>query len=123
MSDVGAVFRRYLEAWNETDPQRIRSLLAECVSLDVVFADPAQRVVGPDALAAWIEQTHRDIAGAKFLQVTPVDGGHDNRYRVRWEVRVGDELFIEGMDFSTLDDEGMLCRIDGFFNDFPPRSP
>ena len=119
-ADPNAVYRDYLEAWNESDPARIRVLLNACVSDDVVFADPSQRVVGREALAQWIEATHNEFVGASYIQMSRVDGGHDDRYRVRWEVRVGTELLIEGMDFSTLNEQGLLCRIDGFFNDFIP---
>lgn len=118
--DPNAVYREYLAAWNESDSTRIRALLLTCVSEDVVFADPSQRVVGREALAQWIERTHAEFGGASYVQMSRVDGGHDNRYRVRWEVRIGDKLLIEGMDFSTLNEQGLLCRIDGFFNDFLP---
>ena len=119
MVDLPHAFALYNESWNEPDPQRRDVLLERCVSDDVVFADPVAVTHGRDALAAHITDNHAQMPGASYDLVSGIDGGHDRRYRYRWIVRFDDADFIEGMDFTTLDADGRIARIDGFFGDFP----
>jgi hypothetical protein len=117
---VPASFAHYLAAWNEPDVAQIRSHLDRSVTPDVVFADPANHTVGVDALEAMIRQARIEIPTAEYVQTTAVDGGHDRRYRYRWEVRVDGVTVVTGMDCTAVDANGRIERLDGFFGDFPP---
>lgn len=113
-------FSHYLAAWNEPDPERIRGHLDRAVAPTVVFADPANHTVGPGELETLIRDARRDLAGAEYRLVSGVDGGHDRRFRYRWQVWIDGEPAVEGMDCTTVDAEGRIVRLDGFFGDFPP---
>ena len=102
------------------DPEQIRRHLDRAVSADVVFADPANHTVGLDELEALIRSTHQDLPQAEYRRVSGVDGGHDSRYRYRWEVWIDGEPAVTGMDCTTVDEEGRITRLDGFFGEFPP---
>jgi hypothetical protein len=121
MPGIPKAFAHYLAAWNEPDPDRIRRHLDRSVAPTVVFADPANRTVGPDELEAMIRAAHRDLPNAEYRRVSAVDGGHDRRYRYRWEVWIDGARAVEGMDCTTVDEHGLITRLDGFFGDFPPR--
>lgn len=113
-------FAHYLAAWNERDPERIRAHLDRSVAPEVVFADPANHTVGPDALEAMIRDARRELPEAEYRLASGIDGGHDRRYRYRWEVWIAGALAVTGMDCTTIDEEGLITRLDGFFGDFPP---
>ena len=106
----------YLAAWNERDTDAIRGHLERAVHPDVVFSDPANRVEGIDALEALIRSARIDLPEARYEQTSPLDGGHDRRYRYTWAVHTPDET-IPGMDFTTVDANDRLLRIDGFFGE------
>jgi SnoaL-like domain len=113
-------FARYLAAWNEPDVTKIRAHLDGSVAPGVVFADPANHTVGVDELEAMIREARIGIPTAEYVQTSGIDGGHDRRYRYSWEVRVDGATFAVGMDCTTVDAEGRIERLDGFFGDFPP---
>jgi len=115
-------FNRYLDAWNERDPDRIAGHLAGAVTADVVFADPANHTTGPGELEAMIRTARADLPTAEYLLTSGVDGGHDRRYRYLWAVKIDGEIAVRGMDCTTVDADGRISRIDGFFGDFPGAS-
>jgi hypothetical protein len=119
MTDVPDSFTAYLAAWNERDVERIAPLVESALSEDAVFADPANHRVGRADIAAMITEAREgDFAEADYVLTSGIDG-HNRRYRYRWEVRVGGETLLPGMDVTTVDDAGLIERIDGFFGDFP----
>lgn len=118
-TDVPATFARYLAAWNEPDPERVGEVLAPAVSPDVLFVDPANTVEGVGPLAAHIREARVAMPTAEYRLVSGIDG-HNRRYRYLWQVWNEGSLVIPGMDAVTVDAEGRLERIDGFFGDFPP---
>jgi hypothetical protein len=119
MTQIPPTFALYLAAWNEPDPERIRGHLEKSVTPSVVFADPANHTVGLDELEAMIRAAHKDLPDAEYRRVSGIDGGHDGRYRYRWEVWIDGALAVEGMDCTTVDRDGRITRLDGFFGDFP----
>ena len=120
MALVPDSFAHYLAAWNEPDTESIRGHLDRSVSAQVVFADPANHTVGPDALEAMIRAARRELPDAEYRRVSGVDGGHDGRYRYRWEVWSHGTVAVQGMDCTTVDEHGLIERLDGFFGEFPP---
>jgi hypothetical protein len=123
MTEMPESFVHYNAAWNEPDPEQIGAHLDRSVTAGVVFADPANYTVGPGELEAMIREAHRDMPGAEYRLVSGVDGGHDRRYRYRWEVWIDGALAVVGMDCTTVDGAGRIERIDGFFGEFPALDP
>jgi hypothetical protein len=119
MSDVPDAFLHYLAAWNESDTSQVRAHLEHAVSPDVLFVDPANTTRGLDELEAMIVKARRDRPGAEYLRTSGVDG-HNQRYRYLWEVRMDGKVVMPGMDVATVDDDGRILRIDGFFGEIPP---
>ena len=120
MSPVPMSFVHYNAAWNEPDPDRIRSHLDLAVAEGVVFADPDNRTEGIDELEAMIRKARLQLPQAEYAVASQVDGGHDRCYRYHWEVRTADgRAPTLGTDFTTVDAAGRITRIDGFFDDIP----
>ena len=118
VSDL-ACFGDYLAAWNEPDPHRVRALLERSVTDGVVFADPANRTEGREALLALILEAREALPTATYRQTSGIDGGHDHRYRYQWEVVIDGAVAVVGMDCTTIDADGRIERLDGFFGAFP----
>ena len=120
MTPVPDSFVHYLAAWNEPHAELIRAHLDRSVAPQVVFADPANDTVGLDALEAMIRTARQELPDAEYRRVSGVDGGHDRRYRYRWEVWINGTVAVQGMDCTTVDERGLIERLDGFFGEFPP---
>ncbi len=119
MSDIPESFFHYLAAWNEADTNRIRAHLERSVAPDVLFVDPANTTRGIDELESMIRSARLERPTAAYLRTSGVDG-HNRRYRYRWEVQIDGESALPGMDVTSVDAEGRIVQIDGFFGDFPP---
>ena len=115
-----ASFEQYLAAWNERDLNRVPALLEVCVADEVVFADPAARTEGRAALADHIAATREALPDATYRVTSGIDGGHDRVYRYTWDIVVDGDIVMTGMDATTVDADGRISRIDGFFGPFPP---
>lgn len=120
VTQVPSAFAHDLAAWNVPDVAEIRAHLERAVSSDVVFADPANHTTGVDELEALIIEARTGLPGAEYRRASGIDGGHDGRYRYRWEVWIDGAAAVVGMDCRTVDDHGLITRLDGFFGDFPP---
>ena len=119
MSDIPESFLYYLAAWNEADTTRIRAHLDRAVAADVLFVDPANTSRGPDELEAMIVSARKERPTAEYLRTSGVDG-YNRRYRYEWEVRIDGKVVMPGMDVTTVDADGRIVQIDGFFGVLPP---
>jgi SnoaL-like protein len=73
MSDRPEALERYLEMWNERDPELIRGHLDRCVSENCLWVDPIHQHIGRDALEANVRgfrSTYPDADG----MIERVDG-------------------------------------------------
>lgn len=118
-ADVPEVLHTYLAMWREPDQAKREALLAECVSDDVVFADPQDYHEGRDALAANTKRFHETFPGAVLSRTSEVDI-QNRRHRYTWRIELDGKTLIDGMDVTTLNDDGRIERIDGFFGPIQP---
>ena len=118
-AEVPEVLERYLEMWSERDGERRRRLIDECVSEDMIFADPRDYHEGRDALFTNTNRFRKLFPGAVLMRTSHVDTQH-RRHRYTWRIELDGELLIEGMDVTTLDEAGLIERIDGFFGPIRP---
>jgi len=100
--------------WNETDPGAVRGHLEQAVADDVLFVDPLNVTRGHDEMEAMVLELRREQPTARFDLASDYDG-HHGRYRYRWNMYVDDALTVEGFDVTTVNDDGLIERIDGFF--------
>ena len=113
-------FEHYLAMWNSGDAATRRHHLERAVTADVIFCDPANHHVGIDALEHNATELNAAEPDFEFEIASGFDHHHD-RYRYRWRVVKHGETVLEGMDVTTVDEQGLLQRIDGFFGPIPGR--
>lgn len=120
MIEVPEVLIHYLAAWNEMDPKKIRGHLDRCCAQDVLFVDPLHTTRNIDDLEVMIVNAREERPTSTNNLTSGVDG-HNLRYRYLWQVSNEGKPLIKGMDVTTLNDQGMIMQIDGFFGSFPEK--
>ena len=120
MTDVTALIDRYVAAWNETDPERRRTLIAETWTEDAGYLDPLMAGEGHAGIDAMIAGVQARFPGHRFRRTDAVDAYHD-RVRFGWELGPdGGPALAGGLDVGVLDGD-RLRSITGFL-DFAPAA-
>lgn len=119
---IPEVLDTYLSMWNEPDDDGLLPYIEASCAEDVVFADPNAYTVGRDDLVAMARTVKRTIPGASYRRVSGVDS-QNNRFRYLWEIEFQGAVIVRGMDVTTLNGNGQIERIDGFFTHAPPPLP
>lgn len=118
MNDVQSIVRRYIETWNETDPQQRRRLIKEVFAEDASYTDPLAAVCGRDAIDELITGAQAQFAGLQFSLAGPVDAHHDQA-RFSWHLGVtGQEPAVIGFDVAILEND-RLRTVYGFLDKVP----
>jgi hypothetical protein len=118
MSNPPESLVHYLAAWNEMDPSKIRGHLDRSCAQDVLFIDPANTTRNIDELEAMIIKARAERPTATYHRTSGVDG-HNLRYRYLWKVCIDGKEVLPGMDVTTVNEQGEVVQIDGFFGLFP----
>ena len=114
-----AIIKRYLEAWNETDPVQRGALVASLWAADGSYTDPLADVRGPDAIAGLIGAAQQQFPGLVFTLGGPVDA-HHNQARFTWHLGPdGGEPVVIGFDVVVLDGDGRIASVHGFLDKVP----
>jgi hypothetical protein len=71
-------------------------------------------------LEANVREFRAERPAAGFIVASLLDS-HNQRYRYEWNLVEDDKVTLRGFDVTTLDDEGLIERIDGFFGPLRPR--
>jgi hypothetical protein len=121
MAEVTTIVDRYLDMWNETDPDRRGETIALAWVESGQYVDPALQATGHDALSAMVEQVHERFPGHRFRRTSGIDLHHD-LVRFGWELAAPDgAVTVAGVDIGELAEDGRLARITGFFGELPER--
>ncbi|WP_422740131.1 nuclear transport factor 2 family protein [Micromonospora sp. WMMD729] len=114
-----ALAERYIAIWNETDPARRRTQIAEVWAPDARYVDPLTVAEGRDAIDATIAAVQGQFPGLTFRLAGPVDGHHD-QVRFTWELGPdGVEAPVVGFDVAVLDGNGQVREVLGFLDRVP----
>jgi hypothetical protein len=119
MSDMNELVERYLAAWNETDPEARRRLVAEVFTEDAEYTDPLVTVQGHAGLDATIAAVQGQFPGLVFSPGGPADA-HHHTARFTWHLgpEGGDPLVI-GFDVAVLGEDGRIRQVLGFLDKVP----
>jgi hypothetical protein len=109
----------HLAGYCEADPERRRALLDQVWAADGELVDPPLEGRGPEAIAALVDAVLQHFPDHRFRRTSEVDVHHDHA-RYAWEL-VGPDgtVAVAGLDVATLDADGRLTRIIGFFGELP----
>lgn len=113
-ANIPEAMQHYLRMWNELDSELVRGHLDLAVAQDCLWVDPQNAHTGRDALESNVHEFRKNFPTAVLRLASNVDG-HNRRYRYEWQITVDDELLIAGFDVSTLNEGGLIERVDGFF--------
>ncbi|MFD5103625.1 nuclear transport factor 2 family protein [Streptomyces albidochromogenes] len=111
---------RYLEAWNADGAEARAKAVAAVWTPDGTYTDPLSDAAGHEAIAAVITGTHEQFPGFVFRLAGSVDGHHDIA-RFSWELvnEADGSAPVAGSDVITLDGEGRIRAVFGFFDRLP----
>jgi SnoaL-like domain len=114
---------RYIDSWNEADPDARRHAVASVWAPDGRYVDPLADVAGPDQIVALIGQVQEQVPGHVFRLVDDgerVDAHHDV-IRFSWELvpASGGEPVAIGADVAVTDEDGRLASVVGFLDKAP----
>jgi SnoaL-like domain len=119
MTDANAVVQQYLDAWNETDPDRCAARVAQLWRTDGAYVDPMVSATGAAQIAATIGAVQQQFPGWTFRAAGPIEAHHD-RIRFRWELGPsGADAPIAGSDVVDVDADGRLGTVVGFLDRVP----
>jgi hypothetical protein len=104
---------RYLDTFNETDPDRRRALLAAVYTEQAGYTDPHVELSGTDQIDAFIAQVQESMPGLRFGLHGPVDS-HHGQARFQWHAGTAEQpKALIGFDVIVTT-EGRIERVYGF---------
>jgi SnoaL-like domain len=113
------IIERYLECWNQTDPELRRGLIEQVWAADASYTDPLADVRGREAIDAVIGAAQQQFGGLVFALGGPVDA-HHNQARFTWHLGPdGGEPLVIGFDVAVLDASGQIRSVHGFLDQVP----
>lgn len=107
-----------LAAWNEADPEKVRSHLDKALATNVRFVDPSIDVTGIDGFESNVHDVKSKIPGCVYARASGVDSQH-NFHRYHWTIHQDDKLLLSGFDVTETDEQGKVVCVIGFFGDIP----
>jgi hypothetical protein len=105
---------RYIAAWNATDTEDRRDLIAATWTEDGRYLDPLTRGYGHTGIDAMIAGVQKKYPGFRFSLTGPVDA-HSDVLRFGWALGPeGAPPVARGVDFGVQAADGRLVSITGF---------
>ncbi len=120
MPEAPKVLERMMAMWNERDLETIRGDIDEIFSKEVIFIDPANSIVGHDAFETMVREFRARFPDADISHSSGFDQ-HHGLVRYHWEIRQEDKLLMTGFDVCEINQDGRVCRVEGFFGPIPER--
>jgi hypothetical protein len=116
MNALTELVDRYIAAWNETDSDRRRELIARTWTDDASYLDPMLQGDGMDGIDSMIASVQGKFPGHAFRRTGEVESHHD-RVRFTWELspQLGEPV-VRGTDFGIVVQDSRLRAITGFFD-------
>jgi hypothetical protein len=117
--NIETTIRKYLEAWNETDPKARRQTIDALFTDRCRYVDPLASVDGRDALDGLIAGVQKQLPGLEFTLSGKVDAHHDQA-RFTWHAAppgAGEPVAI-GFDVVVLEGE-RIGSVFGFLDKVP----
>jgi hypothetical protein len=120
MSSVNQTVAGYIAAWNETDAEKRREIVARTWAADGLYLDAHRAGEGHAAIAAMIGAVQAHFPGYGFRLTSGIEAHHD-RVRFSWAAGGAPEapLFFAGTDFATLAPDGRFRAVTGFIDAMP----
>lgn len=114
---------RCIEAWDETDANRRRALVAALWTEDATYQDPLMHGQGHDGIDALIGGVQAKFPQFRFtLSPRPAESS-GSCLRFSWDLGPDhSEAIVQGTDFVILAADGRLRAVTGFLDRVPNQS-
>ena len=113
MTDIATAVNDYIATWNERDPERRRTLVAQAFADDASYLDPHRSGHGPDEIDAMIATAQDQLPGHR-IELSFGPEAHNDRVRFAWKLLGPDGAVGGGTDFATVTADGRLGSVTGF---------
>jgi len=114
MTELTTIVDGYIAMWNETDPERRRSIIEQTFTEDGSYVDPQAEVAGAEGINALVAAVQEQFPGHRFVLASGPDAHHD-RVRFTWQlVADGGAEVATGLDVAVVADDGRLRAVTGF---------
>jgi hypothetical protein len=121
MTDAQQIAERYINTWNEIDPESRNALLADGWTKNATYVDPLAVAEGHAQISALIGAIHARFPGFRFALSGTVDGYAD-KLRFSWTLGPDSQPdMIMGSDF-VLCENGQLKSVTGFLDKVPAEA-
>lgn len=118
MTNLTDLIDRYIAAWNETDAERRRALIAQTWTEAGSYVDPMLQGDGRAGIDAMVQGVQERFPGHRFRRTSAVDAHHD-RVRFTWALEPeGGPAVVDGTDFGIVAGD-RLQSVTGFFDRVP----
>lgn len=110
----------YLDAWNEPQADQRRQILAQVMTDDAAYADPAKQVDSRTGVVEYIGEVLSKYPGGRIVRTSEVDAYH-LVCRFNWQLVKADGTKLpESVDFVEFATDGRIRRVTGFFGSLTP---
>jgi hypothetical protein len=119
VTDATSIAKRYVEAWNTTDPAARQELVAEVFAENAGYTDPLAAVRGRAAIDQLIAAAQPQFGGMPLTLASNVDAHHDQA-RFTWHLASpgSSDPVVVGFDVIVLRD-GRIAEVYGFIDKMP----
>ena len=120
MSNANELVVSYLAAWNATDAQTRRELIAKTWTDGGTYVDAHRRGDGHGGIDAMIDKAQRQFPGYRLRLVSKVEA-HNGYIRFSWAAGGTEQapLYLAGTDFAVAGGDGRLKTVTGFVDAAP----
>jgi SnoaL-like domain len=120
MSGINTTIANYIAAWNETDADKRRHVIANAWTEAGTYLDSHRESTGHDAIDRMIAAVQQMFPGYRFRLSSGIDLHHD-RVRFSWQAGGAPDapLFFAGTDYATIAPDGRFSAVTGFTDAMP----
>ena len=120
MTDINTAIANYIAAWNETNEDKRRGVIASVWTESGSYLDAHRDSTGHEAIDAMIAAVQQRFPGYRFRLTSGIDM-HHGRVRFSWQAGGTPDapLFFAGTDFATIAPDGRLAAVTGFTDAMP----
>jgi hypothetical protein len=120
MNAINTTIANYIAAWNETDADKRRNVIASAWTEAGTYLDSHRDSTAHDAIGAMIAAVPQVFPGYRVRLSSGIEVHHD-RVRFSWQAGGAPDapLFFAGTDYAIIAPDGRFSAVTGFTDAMP----